>query len=81
MVLTLEQGKTKAFSWNFNSIHMPRTTKFLLTKELTSKHLNASGFCFFFNLLWGACFFHEDTVTSLFENQAMLLKTELKFVF
>lgn len=44
MVLTLEQGRTKAFSCNLDAIHMPRTTKSVLTKEPTSMHLNASEF-------------------------------------
>lgn len=70
IVLTLEQGRTRAFSWNLNAIHMPRTTKFVLTKELTSMHLNASEFiCIcacggFVGLAWrggwdcfGFCFF------------------------
>lgn len=42
MALTLEQGRTKAFSRNLNAIHVSRTTKFMPTKELTSMHLNAS---------------------------------------
>lgn len=41
MVLTPEQGRTKAFSCNLDAIHMPRTTKSVLTKEPTSMHLNA----------------------------------------